>query len=89
MRNCSTKTDTSRRARVNTACSITDLCPDCRTFPISARFLGLSWAAQKISRAFPGVVEILAALAQTSSFFIFQLMMAACRSLSIEVLLQS
>ena len=77
MRNCSTYTDTSRRARVKTACSMTDLWPDCRTFPIRGRFWGLSWAAPKISRALPGVVEIRAALAQTSSFFPFQLMMAA------------
>ena len=60
----SAKTDTSRRAMVNAACSMRDLWPEARTFPIRARFLGFPLAFSKISWASPAVVEMRAALAQ-------------------------
>ena len=67
MKNCSTKTDTSRRAMVKTACSMRDLWPEARTFPMRARFLEFPRASSKIAWASPAVVEMRAAPAQTSS----------------------
>lgn len=77
MRNCSTKADTSQKAIENTACSITDLWPERKTFLINSEFYGLFFAFSKISFAFPIVVDIFAALAHSTSLFIFQLIIFA------------
>ena len=85
MKNCSTKTDTSRRAMVNTACSIRDLWPEASTFSMRARFLGFPRAFSKIAWASPAVVEMRAALAQTSSLPALRLMILACSSRSMSI----